>query len=140
MNGFELLTAQHREVEELFSRYAAEPDDATARQVREALTRHTELEEQALYPELRRLVDDGDDIADGAEAEHALAKTIIARMYDSPPDDLRPLMQELERVVTTHVRDEEERVFPAMIEAGVDADKLASKLESAVGIAGVSGE
>ena len=60
MNGFEVLTAQHREVEALFARYAGEPDDATARRICELLTRHTELEERALYPELRRLVDNGD--------------------------------------------------------------------------------
>lgn len=136
MNGFEVLRAQHREVEALFGQYAANPDDATARQVREKLTRHAELEERALYPELRRLVDNGDDFADEAEAEHALAKTIIARMYDSPPEDVRPLMQELERVVTVHVRTEEEQLFPAMIESGVDAGKLASKLDAEAGVAG----
>jgi hemerythrin superfamily protein len=136
VNGFEVLRAQHREVEALFGQYAANPDDATARQVREKLTRHAELEERALYPELRRLVDNGDDFADEAEAEHALAKTIIARMYDSPPEDVRPLMQELERVVTVHVRTEEEQLFPAMIESGVDAGKLASKLDAEAGVAG----
>jgi hemerythrin superfamily protein len=135
VNGFEVLTAQHREVEALFVRYAGEPDDATARRICEMVTRHTELEEQALYPELRRLVDSGDDFADQAEAEHALAKTIIARIYDSPPDDLRPVVQELERTVSAHVRDEEDRLFPAMIEVGVDADKLASKLGAATGAA-----
>jgi hemerythrin superfamily protein len=135
VNGFEVLTAQHREVEALFVRYAGEPDDATARRICEMVTRHTELEEQALYPELRRLVDSGDDFADQAEAEHALARTIIARIYDSPPDDLRPVVQELERTVSAHVRDEEDRLFPAMIEVGVDADKLASKLGAATGAA-----
>jgi hemerythrin superfamily protein len=136
VNGFEVLRAQHREVEALFGQYAANPDDATARQVREKLTRHAELEEHALYPELRRLVDNGDDFADEAEAEHALAKTIIARMYDSPPEDVRPLMQELERIVTVHVRTEEEQLFPAMIESGVDAGKLASKLDADAGVPG----
>ena len=135
MNGFEVLHAQHREVEALFGQYAANPDDVTARQVREKLTRHTELEERALYPELRRLVDNGDDFADEAEAEHALAQTIIARMYDSPPEDMRPLMQELERIVTAHVRTEEEQLFPVMIESGVDAEKLASKLDAEAGVA-----
>jgi hypothetical protein len=45
-------------------------------------------------------------------------------------------VQELERTVRAHVRDEEERLFPAMIEVGVDADKLASNLEPATGVAG----
>jgi hemerythrin superfamily protein len=131
VNGFEILTAQHREVAALFGRYSGEPDDVTARRICELLTRHTHLEEQALYPELRRLVDNGDDFADQAEAEHALAQTIIAHIYDSPPEDLRPVVEELERTVSAHVRDEEDRLFPAMIEVGVDADKLASKLQAA---------
>jgi hemerythrin superfamily protein len=136
VNGFEVLRAQHREVEALFGQYAANPDDAIARQVREKLTQHTQLEERALYPELRRLVDSGDDFADEAEAEHALAQTIIARMYDSPPEDLRPLMQELERVVTAHVRTEEDQLFPAMVESGVDAERLASNLGADAGVVG----
>ncbi|HEV2641593.1 MAG TPA: hemerythrin domain-containing protein [Candidatus Elarobacter sp.] len=130
-NGFEVLCAQHREVEELFGRYANGADDAVAREICEALTRHADLEERAVYPQLRRLVDDGDDLADEAEAEHGVAKTIIARIYDSPPEDLRPLVDELQRVVSAHVRVEEESTFPAMVESGVDPDELATKLHAA---------
>jgi hemerythrin superfamily protein len=130
-DGFEVLSAQHREVERLFDQYRAAPDDAVAREICEKLTLHAEIEEKALYPEMRRLVDDGDDLADVAEAEHAVAKTIVARVYDSPPDDLQPLIAELQRVVTTHVTSEEERLFPAMAESGVDAEVLADRLEAA---------
>jgi hypothetical protein len=38
--------------------------------------------------------------------------------------------------VTVHVRTEEEQLFPAMIESGVDAGKLASKLDAEAGVAG----
>ena len=130
-DGFEVLSAQHREVERLFDQFVAAPDDAIAREICEKLTVHAEIEEKALYPEMRRLVDDGDDLADEAEAEHGVAKTIIARLYDSPPEDLRPLIDELQRIVTAHVKSEEERLFPVMAESGVDADALARRLETA---------
>jgi hemerythrin superfamily protein len=129
--GFELLCSEHREVERQFSRYADSPDDTIAREICEKLTSHAAIEEKVLYPELRRMVDGGDDLADDAAAEHGMAKMIISRIYDSPPDDLRPLVKELERVVTAHVRFEEERLFPAMDEAGVDANELALRLDSA---------
>jgi hemerythrin superfamily protein len=130
-DGFEYLAEQHREVEQLFRRYAESPDDAIAREICAALTAHAVAEEQALYPELRRIVDGGDDLADEAEAEHGLAKTIVARIYDSPPEDLRPLVEELERDVTAHVRFEEDELFPAMAESGVDADQLDARLRAA---------
>lgn len=129
-DGFEYLVEQHREVEQLFRRYVDSPDDATAREICEALTAHTAAEERALYPELRRIVDGGDDLADDAEAQHSVAKTIIARIYDSPPEDLRPLFDELERDVSAHVRFEEDELFPAMRESGVDAEQLETRLRS----------
>jgi iron-sulfur cluster repair protein YtfE (RIC family) len=130
-DGFEYLADQHREVEKLFRRYSDSPDDATAREICGELTAHTATEEQVLYPELRRIVDGGDDLADDAEAQHGVAKTLVARIHDSPPDDLRPLVEELERDVSEHIRFEEQELFPAMVESGVDADALGARLADA---------
>jgi hemerythrin superfamily protein len=131
-DGFEYLAEQHRELDRLFRRYAEDPDDAIAREICVALTAHAAAEEEALYPELRRIVDGGDDLADDAEAQHGAAKTIIARIYDSPPEDLRPLVEELKRDVIAHVRFEEDELFPAMAESGVDADQLDARLRAAL--------
>jgi iron-sulfur cluster repair protein YtfE (RIC family) len=130
-DGFEVLRAEHREVGELFDRYQASPDDRLAHTIFTELTLHTEAEERALYPELRRLVDGGDDMADEAEAEHGAVKALIARAYDSPPPDLAPLVQSVRNDVEAHVRREEAETFPAMREAGVDAAQLAERLQSA---------
>jgi hemerythrin superfamily protein len=130
-NGFDVLLSQHREVERQFRRYSDGPDDSIAREICEALTLHAAIEEKVLYPELRRMVDDGDDLADDAAAEHGLAKTIISRIYDSPPEDLRPLVADLERAIAAHVRFEEETLFPAMNDSGVDVDGLAGRLDLA---------
>jgi len=130
-DGFEVLRAEHREVTQLFDRYQQSPDDQLAHAIFNALTLHTQAEERALYPELRRLVDGGDDLADEAEAEHGAVKALIARAYDSPPPDLAPLVQSIRSDVEGHVQREESEIFPEMREAGVDAAQLAERLENA---------
>jgi hemerythrin superfamily protein len=130
---YELLSADHREVATLLQRYDETADEAVAREISDALTLHAVIEEQVLYPELRRIVDGGDDLANEAENEHALVKSLLARMQDSPPEDLRPLMQEIGQAVTQHVASEETTIFPAMREAGVDSGALGQRLVAARG-------
>ena len=128
---YQFLSDEHREIEKLLSRFEGSPDDATARAIGEALTAHTEVEERVVYPELRRLVDGGDDLANDAEAEHAAVKLLIARMLETPPIDLGPLVEAIGQAVAPHVEQEEQTIFPAMREAGVDAEDLGRKVESA---------
>jgi hemerythrin superfamily protein len=132
-DGYELLTREHRQVEAMFEQYRQQPDDALARRIAEAITLHTEAEEAALYPQLRKYVDDGDDIAAEAEYEHATVKSQIARLYEAPPADLVPLMRGIMQNVADHVRREEAEIFPAMRESGVDGESLARALERAHG-------
>ena len=132
-DGFERLTQDHREVEQLFARYETTRDEAIAREIAELLTLHSEAEEQVLYPELRRLVDGGDDLADESVQEHASIATLLARMQDSPPADLRDLVDAIAAQVAEHVRREESVIFPAMRESAVDADELGRRLEAAEG-------
>ena len=132
-DGFEFLTREHRQVEAMFEQYRQQPDDALARRIAEALTLHTQAEEAALYPQLRKYVDGGDDLAAEAEYEHATVKSQIARLYEAPPPELAPLMREIEQNVADHVRHEEGEIFPAMRESRVNADDLARALERAQG-------
>ena len=132
-DGYEFLTREHRNVESMFEQYRRQPDDALARRIAEALTLHTAAEEAALYPQLRKYVDGGDDLASEAEYENATVKSQIARLYEAPPTDLAPLVRQIEQNVADHVRREEQEIFPAMRESGVDADGLARALERAQG-------
>ena len=63
-DGFEMLAEDHRAVERLFETYVHDNEDSVAREICEELTLHTQVEEAALYPALRRYVDGGDDLAD----------------------------------------------------------------------------
>jgi hemerythrin superfamily protein len=132
-DGYEFLKREHRNVEQMFEQFRRQPDDALARRIAEALTLHTEAEEAALYPQLRKYVDGGDDLAAEAEYEHATVKTQVARLYEAPPADLAPLVRAIATNVADHVRREETEIFPAMRDSGVDADGLARALERAQG-------
>ena len=128
-DGFEILADDHRAVERLFETYRHDTEDSIAHEICEQLTVHTRIEESALYPALRRYVDGGDDLADEAEQEHATVKTLIARIYDSPPGGLFDLVTELRHDVEHHVEREESELFPLMREAGVDAALLGAEIE-----------
>jgi hemerythrin superfamily protein len=132
-DGFEALKQDHREVERLFEQYRQSGDDAVAREICSELSIHTEVEEQVLYPALRERVPDGTAMADRADDEHALVRAHIARVYEAPPPDLRPIVADIERDVKAHVEYEEHELFPAMRAAGVDAEELHRSVEAAKG-------
>ena len=134
-DGFEILSEDHREVERLFDTYRHDPEDWIAYDICGRLGVHTRIEEAALYPALRRYVDGGDDLADVAEQEHAAAKSIIARIYDSPPGQLFDLVTELRSEVEHHVESEESDLFPEIRESGVDAGVLGAEIAGARRIA-----
>jgi ABC-type transporter Mla MlaB component/hemerythrin superfamily protein len=134
-DGYEMLSEDHREVERLFDTYRHDPEDSIARDICSRLSVHTRVEEAALYPALRRYVDGGDDLADVAEQEHAAAKSIIARIDGSSPEQLFDLVTELRSEVEHHVESEESDLFPEMRESGVDAGVLGAEIAGARRIA-----
>jgi hemerythrin superfamily protein len=130
---FELLSTDHRNVNRLFVAFDADHDDAIAHEICDALTLHSEIEEQVLYPEVRRLVDDGDDLANAAEDEHGAVRALIARVYTAPPIDLAPVMNEMRALVEQHVQSEESDLFPRLRESGAEADALGHKADAVRG-------
>lgn len=130
---FDSLTADHREVEDLLDRARQGGDPVLVREACDALTRHAELEESVLYPELRRIVDGGDDMANDAAAEHAAIRTLVAQIYEAPPPDLAPILDALHSNVVDHVKIEEHEIFPALRDCGADAAELGRKLDAARG-------
>jgi hemerythrin superfamily protein len=130
-DGLDLLTNDHREVEALFERYRTTRDEPLAREIFDRLTTHAQMEAQALYPDVRRIVDGGDDLVDRAEAEHAAVTALVARALTTPPADLAGLVDRLQHEVAEHVAFEERELFPALRDSGVDADKLGDALERA---------
>ena len=130
---FESLSEDHREIDDLLTRARADGDDIVVRQLCDALTLHAEIEEAVLYPEIRRIVDDGDDMTNDAEAEHAAIRTLVAQIYEVAPPDLTHLLAALHGNVVDHVKIEESELFPALRESGTDVEELGRRLEAARG-------
>ncbi len=82
-DGFAWLEQDHRDIEEQFQAFDRNNEEPVVRALCEHLTQHSQAEEAALYPALRRYVDDGDDLADRAQQEHAAIATIVAELYQS---------------------------------------------------------
>jgi iron-sulfur cluster repair protein YtfE (RIC family) len=88
---------------------------------------------------LRSAVEGGEELADGAEAEHMAVSTMVAEIYGSAtPERLPDVVAQLREAVRTHVEEEETVLFPAMRDSKVDAGKLAADLAAAEDVHGSS--
>lgn len=120
----EVLTHDHREVEEMFAKLetTSPHDGETRREVTEDVTielvRHSVAEEMYLYPAARKYLPDGDEIADKEIAEHAaVEKTLKAlEQTDADTTEFSTLLAELMADVRLHIREEEQDLFPALAE------------------------
>lgn len=120
-----LLKQDHREVEALFSKFESTGDSTIAEQICEELDLHTKVEEEAVYPRLRREVQGGPGMAEHAEKEHAEARQVIRRIRQTKDaEHLNELVSELKSAVEEHVAEEENEVFPKM-----ESEMGASRLE-----------
>ncbi|QGV82332.1 hemerythrin domain-containing protein [Streptomyces ficellus] len=139
-NVIQELTTDHREVDELFARIESLPaGDEQRRELADELTmeliRHAVAEEMYLYPAVRRFVDDGDDLADKEIEDHSEVERMLTDLEGCHPGDARfdALINRLKAAVTTHVADEENRLFPLLAEScsPQSLDELGDKIRSA---------
>jgi len=118
-NGIDLVLLEHRRVEELFAAFRDAPNGPAAGSIFDALAAHDDGEQAALYPLLQVLVPAPDVLARSLAA-HSLVKRLIehARAQEGPP--LVAAMADLEQAVTSHVRDEEQNLLPALQAAATE--------------------
>ncbi|MFJ8849894.1 hemerythrin domain-containing protein [Streptomyces sp. NPDC102437] len=115
------LTADHRELEELFSQIELQPIDHPQRRVladrlTAELVRHTITEELHLYPVVRRHVSHGPALADKELADHARVEQMLKSLEDRSVCDPRfnDTIAKLKFEVASHVREEEHELFPRL--------------------------
>jgi hemerythrin superfamily protein len=137
MNAIELLTQQHREVDELFLKATkASPDEKVSLlgRLAEKLTIHAHIEEQHFYPFARRM--GIQDLVDHSLQEHMEAKRLLADLLQSKRNDpkLDSELLQLQQSVKHHVKEEEEKFFPrlASIAPAGELDVLGDTLQQAV--------
>ena len=138
MDAITLLEQDHRTVDELFERFEQTTEPAQRRKlvdtIIEELSIHAAIEEQELYPVMRRVLDAEDDV-EHAEHEHAEAKAVLAVLAQLDAEDERfaPLVSELIADVRHHVEEEEEELFPKLRQAVSEEElnDLGRRLEQA---------
>jgi hypothetical protein len=130
-----LLKADHRKVEELFSKFekATSGKGEIARQICAELIAHTALEEEIFYPACRRAASDEEPL-DEAQVEHDSTKVLIADLLDSSDADRfrDAKVSVLAEQIKHHVGEEEapgRGIFARAQSAGVDTPELATQLQ-----------
>ena len=90
-----LLKEDHKLMRKLFKQFQAAGEDAratkdkVAKQIIEELTVHTYLENECMYPEVRKLLPDvEDDILESYE-EHHVADVLVIELSQMSPEDAR---------------------------------------------------
>ena len=132
-----LLTADHREVSEMFEQFEQLGDRATTSKEKlkdkicKALIAHTTIEEEIFYPAVRAAnVEEGEDMVDEAVVEHASAKDLIQQLQEMQPEDdlydakVKVLSEQIEH----HVKEEEKEMFPKAKKAGLDLLALGQEM------------
>ncbi|GAB1692558.1 hemerythrin domain-containing protein [Krasilnikovia sp. M28-CT-15] len=119
-----LLKDDHKDMRKLFRDFQGAGDNANARkgelvrQIIEALTVHTYLENEVMYPEVRKLLPDlEDDVLESYE-EHHVADLLCMELHAMDPDDERfeAKATVLIESVTHHMAEEESDWFPKVRE------------------------
>ena len=116
-----LLKNDHKDMRRLFKRFqSAGADDkgAIVKDIIEALTVHTYIENEGMYPEVRKLLPDlEDDVLESYE-EHHVADVLCAELFAMNAGDERfdAKTTVLIENVTHHVEEEEQDWFPKVRE------------------------
>jgi hemerythrin superfamily protein len=125
MDALTMLKQQHQEVDELFDRIrmADEPEKITLMgQISEKLTLHAMIEERHFYPFCRRM--GIQDMVDHSMQEHAEVKQLISEILQMKRHD--PLIDgnvhKLMMAVQTHVKEEENTLFPRLMTVASEED------------------
>ena len=137
-DALQLLMAEHREVKAMFQAYdklaeaGGKGDERMllASQICVALTVHTQMEEEILYPAAREVLTHDEDIVDEAYVEHAGAKSLIAQIKTMTSD--QPLFDAkvhvLGEYIDHHVKEEESEFFPKLRKTALDLDAMGDRM------------
>ncbi len=127
-----LLKAEHKELKGVFTQFEKAGERATKTKGKlvgsmiELLTVHTYLENEVMYPEVRRLLPElEDDILESYE-EHHVVDLLVVELAAMSPDAERfdAKTTVLIEIVTHHIEEEEKDWFP-QVRAGLGRKQLA---------------
>ena len=119
-----LLKKDHQEMRKLFRDFQKAGEDATATKARladqiiQALTVHTYIENEVMYPRVRELLPEVEDDVLESYEEHHVADVLVMELAGMEPDAERfvPKMTVLIENVKHHMEEEEQEWFPKVRE------------------------
>jgi hemerythrin superfamily protein len=122
VDAITLLKADHKAVEKLFKSFEKAGDRAlkTKRglvdQMIRELSVHAAIEEQILYPEIRRLVPEQEAMTLESMEEHHIVKWVLSELegMDAAEERFEAKVTVLIEQVRHHVKEEEGDLFPAV--------------------------
>jgi hemerythrin superfamily protein len=142
MNATELLKQDHREVESMIAELEGAGSEGgaayvnTFQQLKQALTLHTQIEEQLLYPALEDF-EETTDLVEESYDEHDEVDQILNDMTGLNPADeeFQELLAQLKDSIEQHVEEEESELFPQAEELlGEDAlETMGNQIEQMKG-------
>lgn len=135
-DAIQMLMSDHRKVEALFKKFEEAKDDDERKSdividICDALSVHAEIEEEIFYPAAREaLKEDGQDMLDEAEVEHASLKSLVEQLEDAEPDEelYDAKVKVLSEYVAHHVKEEEGEMFPKIKKSKLDLTALGGEM------------
>jgi hemerythrin superfamily protein len=130
-----VLKADHKEVKGWFKQYEKLDDDGEkgelAQRICQALTVHTQIEEEIFYPEVREETEE-DELLDEAKVEHMSAKQLIAEIESMEPGEelYDAKVKVLGEYVNHHVEEEEGELFPKVRKSDLDLKEIGERLKA----------
>ncbi|PZG02611.1 hemerythrin domain-containing protein [Micromonospora deserti] len=129
-DAIDLLIEDHRKIRGLFKEFQDAGADANRKgqivdQILEALTVHTYVENECMYPETRRLCPDLNEAVLESYEEHHVADVLGFELAMMSPDDehFEAKTMVLIEAVNHHIQEEENEWFPK-VRAGLSRDQL----------------
>jgi Hemerythrin HHE cation binding domain len=131
-----LLKADHRKVEELFSKFenakGGKAKQMLATEICTELSIHATIEEEIFYPAVKQVTKEEDKL-DEAYVEHDGAKVMIAELLAGAPDDefYDAKMKVLSEEIKHHVKEEEKAgdgIFAQARNGELDLTRLGEQL------------
>jgi hemerythrin-like domain-containing protein len=133
-NVVDVIADQHRELLGLCTRLTGGPDRRRAAQVVVAtLSRHLSAEEQYLYPAVRKVVPDGDLLADRELAEDHELLVALRKLDRAGDGDFDRLAGEVTEAVRRHVDAEAGELLPLLTQMAPVEDliRVGNRVETA---------
>ena len=127
-----MLKADHKKGRELFAEY----EEATPRKQQDIaqttiqeLEIHAGLEEELIYPAIRKATKD-DKLMNEATEEHHLVHVLIAELKELEPSDetVKAKFTVLGELIKHHVKEEEGEMFPEAQKAKIDWEALKAEV------------